>query len=536
MAAASEIALGIDLGTTNSCAAYVQEGRPRIIPSGKGYATVPSVVGFSKKGEIIVGHPALDQMVTNPADTIYGSKRLIGRKFNSLIVEKMRQTMMYPIVEGPDSETAVLLGGKVFTLPRIAGLILTEIREMAQGQLQHEIRRAIITVPAYYSDNQRQAVKDAGEMAGFQVERIVNEPTAAAIAYGFNKGFNQKILVYDLGGGTFDVSILHVHGNEFQVLATGGDTFLGGVDFDTRIAEYALQKFQEASGKDIRTEKVAMQRVRAAAERAKRDLSTEKSVKVHLPFITEINADPVDLALSLSREQINRLTGDLVERTLGICDEVLDSVGMKKSELNEILLVGGQTRMPLVQGKIHEHFARAPRKGVHPDEVVALGAAVLANPEAVSATVTLKDVLSIPIGVALGSGRLKVIMDRNIPLPATKSYKVALQDGQGLEIDIYQGDKPQILEDEYLGTFQFPAPTKGEKGGRQLEMKFDLSPECLLRVQARDLDSGEETSAHMVTLQTPKSLKESMARAVKEQGGQKTKWFSALAQRILGQG
>ena len=533
MAGSQGIAIGIDLGTTYTCAAYIEGGRPRIIPSGKGYATIPSVVSLSRKGDIVVGHAALDQMVSRPEDTIYGSKRLIGRKFNSLVVQRMKEFMTYPIVEGANSETAVMLGGKVQSLRQISAYILSEIKEMAQGQLQTEITRAVITVPAYYSDNQRQAVKEAGHLAGIQVERIVNEPTAAAIAYGFNRGLNQKILVFDLGGGTFDVSVLELNGNEFRVLATGGDTFLGGVDFDNRVADYALEEFQKASGKDIRNEKVAMQRVRAASENAKRDLSVEQKSKIQLPYITDINGEPVDLVLTMTREKLVQMTGDLVDRTLSICDETLQSVGLKKTDINEILLVGGQTRMPLVQGKIRSFFGKAPRKGVHPDEVVALGAAVLSNPKAASTSVTLKDVLSIPIGVALSSGRFKVIMERNIPIPATKVFKVTLTEGQSLDIDIYQGERSHILDNEYLGTFQFPEPEQGKRGGRKLEMRFDLSAESILSVRARDMDTGNETLAEMITVQTPKSLRESMAAAMKDEKSPKGRWFSSFAQKVL---
>lgn len=533
MATQDEICIGIDLGTTNTVAAYVVDGKPKIIPSEKGYTTVPSVVSLSKKNEVIVGHPALDQMVTNPTETIYGSKRLVGRKFNSMVVQNMMQTMTYKIVAGADGEAAVVLGGAIYSLSRISAFILGEIRDMAQGQLQREIRKAVITVPAYYNDNQRQAVKIAGKLAGIEVERIVNEPTSAAVAYGFNKGFDQKVMVYDLGGGTFDLSILHIHDNQFKVLATGGDTFLGGVDFDTRISEYVIGKFQEATGKDVRAEKVAVQRIRAACERAKRDLSQEKLVKIQLPYVTEVKGEPIDLHVDLSREQLNRLTVDLVDRTLSMCDEVLKSVNLKLTDLNEILLVGGQTRMPLVQNKIHQYLGRPPRKGVHPDEVVALGAAILANPGLFKSDPKLRDVLSIPIGVALPSGRLKPVLERHMPIPATKTYKLTLKPGESIEIDIYQGEHESILDNEYLGTFSFPPPPKGKKGEQKLELRFDLSAECLLTVQARDLETDQKTSAQMVTMDAPRSLKESMAAAVKDAKRTQPSWFTAFAQRVL---
>ncbi len=506
MPASKEIILGIDLGTTYSCAAYFQDGYPRIIPSEKGYTTVPSVVGLNRKGEIVIGHTAMDQMVTKPGETIYGSKRLIGRKFASMIVQQMRKIMTYPIVEGSNGEAAVILGGKPYDLSQISAFILSEIRDVAQGQLECPIHRAVITVPAYYNDNQRQAVKKAGHLAGFQVDRIVNEPTAAAIAYGFNKGFNHKILVYDFGGGTFDVSILHVHGNEFKVLATGGDTFLGGIDIDNRLKAYVLKKFQEATGKDLSSEPVPIQRLRAASEQTKRDLSSQETLEMLLPFITEVKGKPVDLRIKITRVELNRLAADLVDRTITICDEVLTAIGIKKTDLNEILLVGGQTRMPLVRHKVEKHFGKTPRKGVHPEEVVALGAAILANPEAATSQVQLRDVLSIPIGIALANGKFKVILDRNTPIPASKTYRVTLKNDKGLVIDIYQGEKTFVRENEYLGKFWFPPPPKGLRGGIDLEMRFELSAECLLTVRVKDLETGEQTSTKMMTMQTQISL------------------------------
>jgi molecular chaperone DnaK len=534
MAGTENICIGIDLGTTFSCAAVVRNGKPRIIPSGKGYLTVPSVVGLTRKGEIIVGQPALDQMVTSPGQTIYGSKRLVGRKYNSMIVQKMLRVMNYPIIEGTDGEAAVKLAEQPYSLEQISAFILGEVKDMAQGTLGMEVKRAVITVPAYYNDNQRQAVVRAGELAGFKVERIVNEPTAAAIAYGFNRGFDQKILVYDLGGGTFDLSILNVRGNDFRVIATGGDTFLGGVDFDTCITEYIIDKFAEVTGKDIRPEKVAVERVRAAAERAKRELSLQREANIELPYLTEIKNEPIDLRIKLTQTQLNRLTKDLVVRTIQICEQVLQSVAIKPKEIDEILLVGGQTRMPLVQREVERFFGKAPRKGVHPDEVVALGASILGDSFISKTAVALHDVLAIPVGIALPNNRFKPILGNNTPIPASKSYKLTAIKTDAIEIDIYQGESENVLEDEYLGTFCFPPPPKERKGQQRLEMKFELSADCLLSVTATDLDTGKQTSAKMVTRQTPKSLVESMKAAMAEPASAKPKWFLAFAQRVLG--
>ncbi len=527
MALSSETVLGIDLGTTFSCVAYVQGGRPRIIPSEKGYTTVPSVVGLDRRGEIVAGHPAIDQMVTNPDNTIYGSKRLIGRKFHSKVVQRMCKTMTYQIVEGEGGDASVVLGGKQHDLTDISGFVLAEIRDIAQGQLEREIKRAVITVPAYYNDNQRQAVKKAGALAGFTVDRIVNEPTAAGVAYGFKRGLNQKILVYDLGGGTFDVAVLHVDGNRFEVLATGGDTFLGGVDFDNCVVAYTLDRFMKSTGLDLRDEKISMVRVRAAAERAKRNLSQETQTTIQLPFITKKEEQPIDLMMDVSREQLNDLTLGLVNRTLTMCDGVLSTIQMKRSEIDEILLVGGQTRMPLIRTKIEEHFGKPARKGVHPDEVVALGAAILGNPVTATARVQFKDVLSIPIGVALLNGNFKVILDQNTPLPATTTYKVQVTKEETLDIDIYQGEHPKVADNEYIGTFRFPVPKKGKRGGRMLEMKFHLSRESLLTVNARDLETGEQTVSRMTALKRPQSFDG------EESGPRKTGWLKSISDKIL---
>ena len=533
MTSPQDIILGIDLGTTYSCAAFVKDGHPRIIPSEKGYATIPSVVALTRKGEIVTGHAALDHLVVDPGSTIYGAKRLVGRKFNSMLVQEIKQVMSYSIVEGDDGEAAVLLGGKTCSLSQISAYILSEIRDVAQGVLGQKITKAAITVPAYYSDNQRVAVKKAGALAGLQVEKIVNEPTAAAVAYGLNRGLNKKILIYDFGGGTFDVSVLHVRGNQFKVLATGGDTFLGGVDIDNRLTAFALRRFTETMGKDLSKEIVAVQRVRQAAERVKRELSEQNEAELVLPYITEIHRKPVDMKLAVTREQLNRFAADLVTRTLMICDQVLSSIQMRKSDIEEILLVGGQTRMPLVQERVEEHFEKSPRKGVHPDEVVALGAAILGNPIALESEVRLRDVLSIPIGIALPGGKFRIILDRNTPLPASKAYKVTVKREEMMVIDVYQGEHPKILHNEYLGTFSFPLPKPGANSEASYEMRFDLSPECLLTVKVRDVKTGDRKMVRMTTVQTPKSLQEGLKAAMAEKGTKEQSWFATFSKKIL---
>src|SRR5512144_1228296 len=416
--------VGIDLGTTNACVAHVRSRIPKVVPTDRGSLILPTVVALSEKGDILVGGVAKDQLVTNPKNTIYGAKRLIGRKWNSKVVQELRNYYSYDIVEGPGGEAAVLLGGKVHTLPEISAMVLAHIKKIAEAFLEKGIEQAVISVPAYYSDAQRQAVREAGRLAGFDVKRIVNEPTAAALAYGFSRGLDQKVLVYDLGGGTFDVSVLQLSGNVFEVLATGGDTFLGGVDFDNRIIDFVLEDFWRQHKIDLAQSPIAMQRVKKGAEAAKIDLSLIPNVSIDLPFIEEKKGKPVDIRLQLSRQQLNDLTADLVDRTFEICDQVLGERNIRPEDIDEIILVGGQSRMPLVQQKLQEHFGKLPRKGVHPDECVALGAALLAESMDQIDSVTLIDALSMPIGYGLPTGRFRKIIDKNHRIPTVKSFRV----------------------------------------------------------------------------------------------------------------
>src|SRR4051794_20535225 len=363
MAADKPIMLGIDLGTTNTCVAYVRNKVARVVPSDKGSLILPSVVAVSDKGDMLVGQVAKDQMVVNPRNTIYGAKRLIGRQYNSKVVQDIKHYFSYEIVEGQHGEAAVVLAGKVYSMPQISAFVLQHCKRVAEATLGQEITEAIISVPAYYNDNQRNAVKEAGILAGFSVKRIVNEPTAAALAYGLNRGFDHKVLVYDLGGGTFDVSVLQLHGNVMEVLATGGDTFLGGLDFDNRIIDFVLEEFRKEAKVDLTESPVAMQRVKNAAEAAKIDLSLLSNVVIELPYVAERRGKPVDLRIPLSRERLNTLVMDLVERTFQLVDQVMGEKNLSKAAIDEVILVGGQSRMPLVQQRIAQHFGKPPRKG-----------------------------------------------------------------------------------------------------------------------------------------------------------------------------
>src|SRR5512134_483576 len=511
--------IGIDLGTTNACVAHVRSRIPKVVPTDRGNLILPTVVALSERGDVLVGGVAKDQLVTNPKNTIYGAKRLIGRKWNSKVVQELRNYYSYDIVEGPGGEAAVLLGGKVHTLPEISALVLAHIKKIAEAFLQKKIDEAIISVPAYYSDAQRQAVREAGRLAGFDVKRIVNEPTAAALAYGFSRGLDQKVLVYDLGGGTFDVSVLQLSGNVFEVLATGGDTFLGGVDFDNRIIDFVLEDFWRHHKIDLAGSPIAMQRVKNGAEAAKIDLSLIPNVTIDLPFIEEKKGRPLDIRVPLSRQQLDDLTMDLVDRTFELCDQVLAEKSIRPDQIDEIILVGGQSRMPLVQQKIQEHFGKPPRKGVHPDECVALGAALLADSLGSLDSVTLVDVLSMPIGIATPTNLFRRILDKNQTIPSQKSFRLPppKEPGQPSEIDIYQGESDLIVDNEFLGSIRLPAAATGRR------IDFKLDEECLLKVSFEDPVKGM-TELELATRDTPESLRRALAedargRAAAGEGG-----------------
>ncbi len=506
--------LGIDLGTTNTCVAHVRNRIPKVVPTDKGSLILPSVVALSERGDILVGGVAKDQMVTNPKNTIYGAKRLIGRKFSSKVVQELRNYYSYDIVEGPAGEAAATLGGKVYTLPQISGLVLGHLKKIAEAFLGREMTGAIISVPAYYNDNQRNAVKEAGRLAGFDVKRIVNEPTAAALAYGFNRGLDQKILVYDLGGGTFDVSVLQLSQNVFEVLATGGDTFLGGVDFDNRVIDFVLEDFWVHHKIDLAGSPIAMQRVKNASEAAKIDLSLIPNVAIELPYIEEKKGKPLDIRLPLSRQQLDDLTRDLVDRTFEICDRVLEEKGLRPEDIDEIILVGGQSRMPLVQEQIREHFGKAARKGVHPDECVALGAALLGDSLDSIDSVTLVDVLSMPIGIGTQTNHFRKVLEKNTPIPATKSFRLPppREPGKPIEIDIYQGDSDLIVDAEFLGSLRLPAAATGRR------IDFKLDEECLLKVSFDDPEKGMR-EVDFATRDTPDPLKRALAEEARMREG-----------------
>ncbi|MFH1605001.1 MAG: Hsp70 family protein, partial [Pseudomonadota bacterium] len=451
----NETVIGIDLGTTNTCAAYLDGDKPRMIPSEQGQLIIPSVVALTPNNRIVVGQLAKDQILINPQNTIFGHKRLIGRRFDSPLMRELRRHFHYEIVAGDDAAAAVRFGGKVMSLAEISALILTEVKNIARGVLQREIDKAVITVPAYYGENQRRAVREAGRIAGLEVIRLLNEPTAAALAFGFGKKITQRILIYDLGGGTFDVSVLELDNNVFEVIATGGDTFLGGTDFDTRVIDHVASEFHYHTGIDVRGDQVVMQRIRNAAEIAKCELSFVGETRLHLPYITTQHGKPIDLDTYLSRAKLNSLTRDLVEKSVELCEQTLGFKDVSRDSIDQVLLVGGQTRMPLVQQRIAEYFGREPRKNVHPEEVVAQGAAILGGSIGTTGAAVLIDVLPRAIGIASPGGRYFPVLERNMPVPASKDVKITVPRDRPLEIAVFQGESEVLAENEYLGTFSF---------------------------------------------------------------------------------
>ncbi len=501
--------IGIDLGTTNSCASFVRNGKPSVLSSREGWNTVPSIIALNARGKLVVGHPAKGQMLTNPRQTVYGAKRLVGRAYDSPIVQQIKDRFHYEIAPGPKAEAAVKLGDRVYTLEQISALVLREVREHAQNQIGQPVSRAVITVPAYYNDNQRQAVREAGRLAGLHVERILNEPTAAALAYGFGKDLNQRILVYDLGGGTFDASVLELNQNVYEVISTGGDTFLGGIDFDTAIVEHLLSEFQAKHGRPFVGDRVARQRISDAAERAKCALSERQEIRVQVPFVTLIDDKPYDLEATLTRETLVKLTGKLVDRTLEVCAEVLKAKGLSPKDVDEIIMVGGQSRFPLVHERITRFFGKPPSKGVHPDEAVAVGASLLANSLGQLEGVVLIDVLPMAIGVGLPGGRFKPILERNTSLPTTKSYAISTsRDNQtDMELTIFQGDSEKVAENEYLGTLRLSALPKAARGMVKVGVSFEVNNECLLKVTAKESTTGREVTSTFSTRDTPEAVR-----------------------------
>jgi len=497
--------IGIDLGTTNTCAAFVSNKVPRIVPVEGGFNTMPSVVTFLADGSVTVGQGAREQLQVGRERLLYGVKRLLGRQFNSPTVTDLRRYYAYEIVPGENGEAAVKIGDKIHSCTEIQSKILSQIRRYAEIHLGEEIPDVVIAVPAYYSDHQRSLVKQAGKLAGWTVRRVVNEPTAAALAYGFNRGFNQKILVYDLGGGTFDVSVLEITGNVFQVVATGGDLFLGGTDFDNRILAWLIDQFRRQTKIDLLDEVVSLPRLRDAAERAKIELSLLANTQVRLPGVVERRGKRVDFEMVLDRDTLNDLTRELVQRTTEVVTVLLKDKCIDKNEIDEIIMVGGQTRMPLVVEMISQYFGKIPRKGVNPDECVALGAALLGDSLAQIDAVTLLDTLSVPIGIADATGGFQVVIPKHSSLPYTATVTVeTTRDNQTeIETEVYQGEPGTVRRAEYLGTLRIADLPKAPAKAQRVPLTFALDSEGMLKVTTVTAAGATTREIQLSTVERP---------------------------------
>lgn len=493
--------IGIDLGTTNCCVAILEGGSAQIIPNKEGGRTTPSVIGFSEKGERLVGQIAKRQAVTNAANTVYAVKRLIGRKFNSPEVQRARDSSPFSITESSNGDARVQVMGRDYSPPEISAILLQKLKACAEDFLGEPVEEAIITVPAYFDDAQRQATKDAGKIAGLNVQRILNEPTAAALAYGLGRNVSERIVVYDLGGGTFDVSILEINDGVFEVLATSGDTFLGGEDFDQRIVEWIIREFQQETGIDLHEDKLALQRLKEAAERAKCDLSFSLETNINLPFISADAMGPKHFNRMLSRQLFEGMIGDLVERTLDPCQKALWDAKLKPTDIDKVLLVGGQTRTPLIQQKVREMFGKDPSAEINPDEVVAIGAAVQGGVLAGDVKeLVLLDVLPLSLGIETRGGLFTKIIERNSTIPLKKSltFTTVADNQTSVEIHVLQGERELAKTNRSLGKFELVGIQPAPRGTPQIAVTFDVDSDGIVNVSARDKMTGKEQAIRIV--------------------------------------
>ncbi len=489
--------IGIDLGTTNSVVSTIEGGEPTVIVNPEGNRTTPSVVAFTKSGERLMGIAAKRQAITNSENTVFSIKRFMGRKFDDSVVSKAREHIPYQLVKADNGDVHVKCGEKTYSPPEISAMILQNMKRIAEEHLGEEVTEAVVTVPAYFNDMQRQATKDAGKIAGLDVKRIVNEPTAASLAYGLDKKKNEKIAVFDLGGGTFDISILELGDGVFEVKATHGDTFLGGDDFDQRVIDWLVDEFKKENGIDLRNDKMALQRLKEAAERAKCELSSAMQTDINLPFITADQAGPKHLSLSLSRAKLEQLTEDLVDRVEGPCKKALDDAGIKAGDINEVILVGGQTRSPAVQAKVKEIFGQDPHKGVNPDEVVAIGAAIQAgvlSGDAGMKDVLLLDVTPLSLGIETLGGVFTKLIEKNTTIPTRKSqgFSTAEDNQTAVSIHVLQGEREMAADNRSLGRFDLVGIPPAPRGVPQIEVTFDIDANGIVHVSAKDLGTGKE--------------------------------------------
>lgn len=491
--------IGIDLGTTNSCVAVMDGGKPKVIENSEGARTTPSIVAFTKDGERLIGQPAKRQAVTNPDNTVHAVKRLIGRRFDDPLTAKDMELVPYTIAKGPNGDAWVKAGGEDYSPSQISAFTLQKMKETAEAYLGETVTQAVITVPAYFNDAQRQATKDAGRIAGLEVLRIINEPTAAALAYGLEKQDGKTIAVYDLGGGTFDISILEIGDGVFEVKSTNGDTFLGGEDFDAKVVEYLADQFKKKEGLDLRSDKLALQRLKEAAEKAKIELSSAQTTEINLPFITarmEGGATtPLHLVETLTRSDLERLVSDLIKRTMEPCRKALADAGVTASDISEVVMVGGMSRMPRVREAVKEFFGKEPHIGVNPDEVVAMGAAIQAGVlQGDVKDVLLLDVTPLSLGIETLGGVFTRMIDRNTTIPAKKSqvYSTADDNQQAVTIRVFQGEREMAADNKLLGQFDLVGIPPAPRGVPQIEVTFDIDANGLVNVSAKDKGTGKE--------------------------------------------
>ncbi len=487
--------LGIDLGTTNSCMAIMQSGEPKIMTNSEGNRTTPSIVAFTDKGERLVGQAAKRQAITNPSKTIFSIKRLIGRYYDSKEAIDARKRLPYEVVKGPNNDCKVKIDGKTLSPQEISAAILQKLKADAEAQLGEKITDAVITVPAYFNDSQRKATKDAGAIAGLNVLRIINEPTAAALAFGLDKDKKGNIAVYDLGGGTFDISILEIADGVFEVKSTNGDTYLGGDDFDRKILDWMIETFKKENGIDLRADPIALQRLKDAAEKAKIELSSSLETEINLPFITADASGPKHLNLKLTRAHYEQLVMPLIESTIKPCQKALDDAGLKASDINYVILVGGMTRTPMVQQKVKEFFGKEPRKDVNPDEAVAIGAAIQGGVlKGDVKDVLLLDVTPLSLGIETLGGVMTKIIERNTTIPTRKSqiFTTAEDNQSAVTIHVLQGERPMAQDNKTLGRFELVGIPPAPRGVPQIEVTFDIDANGILNVSAKDKATGKE--------------------------------------------